>query len=153
MDQVQKDAMAAGRAKKRAQKAALETQVEALQRQMQQLLSDREHPVEPSNTRHDPKPLVMVPYKGFVRAKEPCYIDGKYYVGPDPANRIRASVFEVSMPCLWSDDPFEAVIVTGYVDEEKTVPITAPNPDAPTPIDSRLRIIPREATNPAARAV
>lgn len=70
----------------------------------------------------------LIPYKGMVRAKEPCVCDHKYEEG---------DVFGVDVAALWSDDPYVAVIVTGHMESGKT--ITEVNPLAPRPVDFRFR--------------
>jgi hypothetical protein len=133
------------RAVKRAKKAAQEALIEQLQRQVAALISERKAP-------EAPKQVEMVPYKGYVRAKQDCYINGRYYAGADRYGTSEASVFEVDMPALWSDDPFEPVLITGYRDHDNS-PIVAPNPSAPTPIDARLRQANRDVYAPAIRSM
>jgi hypothetical protein len=49
------------------------------------------------------------PYKGWVRALVDCTYDG-YRFGPHPdQGRTYGDVFEIDVPTLWSDDPFEPV--------------------------------------------
>lgn len=70
----------------------------------------------------------LIPYKGMVRAKEPCVYDHKYEEG---------DIFGVDVAALWSDDPYVAIIVTGHLESGK--PITEVNPLAPRPVDFRFR--------------
>lgn len=72
--------------------------------------------------------LTLRPYVGLVKALVPCCYDHKYEAG---------ELFHVSLPALWTDDPFEAVIVVREDDNGK--PVTEKNPSAPTPIDFRFR--------------
>lgn len=52
----------------------------------------------------------LVPYKGWVRATKDCAY-GCYRFGPDPdKGRQYGDVFEIDVPTLWSDDPWEPVI-------------------------------------------
>jgi hypothetical protein len=100
-----------------------------------------------------PKPA-LIPYKGWVKAKESCVYNTPH---PLTGSRIgslyeRGDVFEVDVTALWTDDPFEAVVVTGA--KEDGTPITEPNPDAPIPIDFRFRVlVDQAALNPLARAI
>lgn len=79
------------------------------------------------------------PYSGMVRAKEACYID---YL------RKAGDVWHHETKCLWSDDPYEPVIVTGNRDDG--TPIAEPHPEAPEPVPFHLR--PRSADALAAIA-
>lgn len=79
----------------------------------------------------------FVPYRGLVRAKEKCATDGFHEPG---------DIFSVDVPCLWSDDPFEPIVMDGDV--------AIPNPGAPDPVDFRFRQRVDDSTqNLQARAV
>lgn len=69
----------------------------------------------------------LVPYKGFVRARVDCAYECYRHAG---------DVFEIDVPGLWSDDPWEPVRVTG--DNEDGTPIVNPRTDV-TRIDARFR--------------
>jgi hypothetical protein len=72
--------------------------------------------------------VVRVPYVGMVRATVECHIDALRKVG---------DVFHVTVPALWSDDPYEAVTVVRLDDNGK--PVTEPNQLAPPQLSARLR--------------
>lgn len=83
-----------------------------------------------------PAPIVVpqpgpqkVPYSGYVRAKEPCWIGHL---------RAAGEVFQHDAPCLWSDDPFEPVILLEGVDKDGN-PNCRAHPEAPKPIPFHLR--------------
>lgn len=77
-----------------------------------------------------PQPGVQkVPYSGYVRAKEPCHIGHL---------RAAGEVFQHDAPCLWSDDPFEPVIVLEGTDKDGQ-PNCKAHPEAPKPIPFHLR--------------
>ena len=79
----------------------------------------------------------FVPYRGLARAKEKCATDGFHEPG---------DIFSVDVPCLWSDDPFEPIIMDGDT--------AVPNPNAPDPVDFRFRQRVDDSTqNLQARAV
>lgn len=86
-----------------------------------------------------------VPYSGLVRATARCCIGHV---------REEGEIFEVSVPALWTDDPYIAVIVTGYTPETRTQapePIWELNPEAPTPIALRFRKAVSAAEDPTPR--
>lgn len=70
-----------------------------------------------------------IPYSGYVRTKEACWIGHL---------RSAGEVFQHAVPCLWSDDPFEAVILTDGVDKDGN-PNCKAHPEAPKPIPFHLR--------------
>lgn len=110
----------------------------ALRRELaeaQRLLAERS--VQPLAKVPDVK---HVPYAGTVKATAECCM-GHF--------RAEGEVFEVSVPALWSDDPYVAVTVTGYADDG--TPKTEPNRDAPTPIDFRFRKVVSIAEDPTPR--
>lgn len=78
----------------------------------------------------------LIPYKGMVRAKEPCVYEHKHEEG---------DVFAVDVKALWSDDPFIPVVVTGHSESGK--PLTEANPLAPPPVDFRFRPKSHEVLN------
>ena len=83
------------------------------------------------------KPLrevTRVPYKGLVQATRNCVYEHFHY---GPSENGAGDVFEVDLPALWTDDPFTPVVLVRMDDNGK--PVTAPNPDAPTPIDFAFR--------------
>ena len=82
----------------------------------------------------------LVPYSGMVKATADCCIEHRYETG---------AVFHIDVPALWTDDPYVAVIVTGYADDG--TPKTEPNHDAPTPIDFRFRKVVSIAEDPTPR--
>ncbi len=88
-----------------------------------------------------PLPLDLVPYKGLVKATVLCCIG---------TQRQQGEVFEVDVPALWTDDPYEPVIVTGYL-EDGITPVTEPNPAAPTPLSFRDRKAVSVAEDPTPR--
>lgn len=67
-----------------------------------------------------------VPYTGYVKAKEGCF------AGEPCGRHDEGDVFLVNVPGLWTDDPFDPVIVVGqHVERDgAVVQITEPNPDA-----------------------
>lgn len=95
----------------------------------------------------------LVPYKGMVRATAPCCVaptvnreDGQ---PAGPHFTAVGEVFEIEVAALWTDDPYEAVIVTGHADDGTAK--TKPNRDAPTPIDFRFRKVVSIAEDPTPR--
>lgn len=85
----------------------------------------------------------LIPYEGWVQATEPCHIGGAY--------REKDDVFLVSMPALWTDDPF--MPVNRRISSETNQPVVTPNSEAPTRIDFRFRLSGRQDTDiPALRA-
>jgi hypothetical protein len=94
-------------------------------------------------------PPKFVPYKGTVRARTDCVI-GSYQYGPDNKMGQPVSIFEVDVPVLWSDDPYEPVTVTVHEDGAKTA---VPRTDVAV-VNARWRtIVDPDARNPIARAV
>lgn len=85
--------------------------------------------------------ISTVPYRGWVRAKQKCQMSHPGEKPGDIAVHVHeeGAVFEVDVESLWSDDPFEAVVITGYEDQAHLVPITKPNPEAPTPANFQFR--------------
>lgn len=73
-------------------------------------------------------PVTKVPYKGLVRAKEACFIGSL---------RAPGDVWHHESDCLWSDDPYEAVIANGTKDDG--TPRAEPHPDTPAPVAFQLR--------------
>lgn len=93
-------------------------------------LSSRAAPVHAQPTRQ----VTRVPYKGLVQATKNCVTD-HFHLGP--SENGPGDVFEVDLPALWTDDPFVPVVLVRMDDNGK--PVTAPNPDAPQPIDFQFR--------------
>lgn len=84
--------------------------------------------------------LPLVPYSGMVLVTAKCCIDHL---------REEGEVFHVSMPALYTDDPFVPVVITGSYEDGR--PKTEPNPDAPVPIDFRFRKVVSAALDPTPR--
>lgn len=82
----------------------------------------------------------LVPYTGMVRATVDCCID---------RHRLQGEVFRVEMPALWSDDPFEPVVVL-ETKEDGTL-VVGPNKDAPAPVPFRYRKVISVAEDPTPR--
>lgn len=81
-----------------------------------------------------------IPYSGMVKATADCCMEHRH---------LKGEVFEVTVPALWTDDPYTAVVVTGYADDG--TPKTEPNAQAPTPIDFRFRKVVSIAEDPTPR--
>lgn len=78
-----------------------------------------------------PRPAPQaIPYKGYVRAREACYIGFLRGAG---------DIFAHETPCLWSDDPFEPVNVVGTRDDGQLVTEPWPEGKAPQPLPFHLR--------------
>lgn len=89
-----------------------------------------------------PQPAIQaIPYKGYVRAKESCYIGFL---------RAAGDIFHHEVSCLWSDDPFEPVNVVGTRDDGQPVIEPWPEGKEPQPLPFHLR--PRTQDVLAARA-
>lgn len=82
-------------------------------------------------------------YFGWVKATQSCQVNRS--VSVDGKLQVQAivyapgDVFQHDVDQLWSDDPFEAVEVTGYEDHEQNKPITKPNKEAVV-MDRRFRV-------------
>jgi hypothetical protein len=81
------------------------------------------------------------PYRGWVKALQTCQVSHPGEKPGDIAVHVHeaGSVFGIDVPALWTDDPYVAVSITGYEDQEQTKPITVENKDAPAPTDFRFR--------------
>lgn len=76
-------------------------------------------PAAPATPKGQNIVVPRVPYKGYVRAREACYIGSL---------RAAGDVFVVEVPGLWTDDPFEPVDLKGYDRDNR--PICDPHPTA-----------------------
>jgi hypothetical protein len=100
-------------------------------------LQDRLAALEAENATLKAPPKVVpqpgpqkVPYKGYVRALEACYVGFL---------RAKGDIFQHDVPCLWTDDPFEAVNVVGTRDNGEFVIEPWPEGKAPKVVPHRLR--------------
>jgi hypothetical protein len=121
-----------------ANEALLAAAIEELQRLRPQAAHEVDRPKGPA-----PK---LVAYKGLVRAITDCAYGG-YRHGPKEG--VGGDVFEVDLPTLWSDDPFEPVTIKG--EGESGQPLYARRTDVPI-LDWRWRVR-GDASTMMARAV
>ncbi|MDB6107843.1 MAG: hypothetical protein JWO52_7842 [Gammaproteobacteria bacterium] len=81
------------------------------------------------------------PYRGWAKALQKCQVS---HPGEKPGQiavhvHEEGEVFGIDVEALWTDDPYVAVTITGYEDQEQMKPITVANKDAPPQADFRFR--------------
>lgn len=112
-----------------------------VQLQILQALKDLKASARPQASAFYTGPKIStIPYRGWVKALQACQVNHPNADGsPGVHVHQEGDVFEIDVPSLWTDDPYMAVIITGYEDQAQLKPITVKNEDAPTPANFQFR--------------